>query len=250
VASLQRLVVPSAQWQAEGLYLLPHQSHYLTHVLRLRLGQHFVAMDGQGRCWLAVLTPNPAQAKLVEAIALTRELPIPITLMAALPKGNGFDGVVRQATELGATCIAPIWTDRTLLNPSAHKLNRWRRLAQEAAEQAERSLVPEILEPIPLIQALEVWNPSVTSQRYCCVARADSPHLLSCLQSQDWGGDRRPLVLAIGPEGGWTPEELEQAIVQDYQLVSLGRPILRAVTAPLVALSLLAAAVEQQAEGA
>jgi len=83
VASLQRLVVPSAQWQAEGLYLLPHQSHYLTHVLRLRPGQHFVAMDGQGRCWLAVLTPNPAQAKLVEAIALTRELPI--SVIAVLP---------------------------------------------------------------------------------------------------------------------------------------------------------------------
>ncbi|MEW5858478.1 MAG: RsmE family RNA methyltransferase, partial [Cyanobacteriota bacterium] len=165
---------------------------------------------------------------------------------------------------------------------------RWRRIAQEAAEQSERQIVPTILEPVSFSAALSSLKSTSSSTRdknYICVARGDSPHLLDCLihvlpketspptpPLQGEGSPAPPslvgkgagglgfsgtadelknpgqgtIVIAIGPEGGWTPAEVEQAIAADFQPVSLGRRILRAVTAPMVALSLVAAAWESE----
>jgi 16S rRNA (uracil1498-N3)-methyltransferase len=171
--------------------------------------------------------------------------------MAAMPKGSGFDEVVYQATELGVAGIMPLKSDRTLLNPSPQKLERWRRLAQEAAEQSERQVVPTILEPIDLATSLQLPE-TLNAHRYICVARGDAPHLLTCLldkklqlvSSQPAPPHPPSLVIATGPEGGWTAAEVEQATAAGFQRVSLGRRILRAVTAPIVALSLVASVFE------
>jgi 16S rRNA (uracil1498-N3)-methyltransferase len=270
LAQLQRLAIAPSQFQNQQIILTPEQQHYLSRVLRLREGDRFIAMDGRGHWWLAKLEAN--QGQLLEPISVQTELPYSITLMVALPK-NGFDEVVRYSTELGAVAIAPVVSDRTLLNPSPQKLERWRRIAQEAAEQSERQIVPTILEPVSFSAALSSLKSNSSSTRdknYICVARGDSPHLLDCLihilpqetsppslQGEEAGGlgfsgakyenqEQGTIVIAIGPEGGWTPAEVEQAIAADFQPVSLGRRILRAVTAPMVALSLVAAAWESE----
>jgi 16S rRNA (uracil1498-N3)-methyltransferase len=160
-----------------------------------------------------------------------------------LPKGNGFDEVVRCCTELGASCIVPVISDRTLLHPSPQKLERWRRIAIEAAEQSERQIVPTILAPQTFVAALSSNFSNtlpVDNKKYICVARGDSPRLIDCLQDKG----QTTIVIATGPEGGWTETEVECAIAAGFQLVSLGRRILRAVTAPIVALSLATAARE------
>lgn len=164
----------------------------------------------------------------------------------ALPKGNAFDDVVRQVTELGASCIAPVISDRTLLNPSSQKLERWRRIAQEATEQSERQLVPTIQQPISFQEYLASLSTLDVSRslHYLCVTRRTAPHLLNCLQNLHFPILPISLTLAIGPEGGWTEAEVEQAIAAGYQPVSLGSRILRTVTAPVVALSLIAAVLE------
>ncbi len=240
MAQLQRLVISPDQLNPPQILLNADQQHYLSRVLRLRSGDQFIAMDGQGNCWLAELQSD--QAKVLEAIVTKSELPISITLVLALPKGNGFDDVVRQATELGVNCIAPVISDRTLLNPSPNKLERWRRIAQEAAEQSERQIVPTILEPVPFRDRL---SEDSDDRRFICLARGSSPHLLDALLKHNFSS----ISLAIGPEGGWTDLEIEQAIAANYQPISLGRRILRAVTAPIVALSLIAGAVERRDEG-
>jgi 16S rRNA (uracil1498-N3)-methyltransferase len=166
--------------------------------------------------------------------------------MAAMPKGSGFDEVVYQATELGVACIMPLKSDRTLLNPSPQKVERWRRLTQEAGEQSERQIVPTILDPVDFAASLQLSE--TFAQRYICVARGDAPHLLSCLlekkfqpeASQSTNPQPPAIVIVTGPEGGWSAKEVEQAIAAGFQPVSLGRRILRAVTAPIVALSLIA----------
>ena len=237
MTQLQRLVISAVQRQGEQITLTADQQHYLGRVLRLGQGDRFVAMDGAGRSWLAELLQSDL-AQVVEAVTIQTELPIAVTLMAALPKGNGFDEVVRQATELGVACIAPVISDRTLLQPSPQKLDRWRRIAQEAAEQSERQLVPTLLDPVPFRTALDT---ETAADSYICVTRqAANPFLDRLL-------DTRSLALrvAIGPEGGWTEAELEQAIAANFQPVTLGSRILRSVTAPIVALSLIAAACEQ-----
>ncbi|MGH1393078.1 MAG: 16S rRNA (uracil(1498)-N(3))-methyltransferase [Trichormus sp.] len=234
MAQLQRIAIAPSQLQDSQILLTPQQEHYLKRVLRLREGEQFIAMDGLGKWWLAEITGE--QAQVLEPLIVTTELPVAVTLIMALPKGSGFDEVVRISTELGVACIAPVLSDRTLLNPSPQKLERWRRIAAEAAEQSERAFVPTILEPVTFKEA--VIN-STATHRYLCEARGEYSHLQSVINQQS--GD---VVIATGPEGGWTDREIEEAIAVGFQPVSLGRRILRAVTAPIVALSLISAACE------
>ncbi|MBD2254402.1 16S rRNA (uracil(1498)-N(3))-methyltransferase [Nostoc parmelioides] len=234
MSQLQRITIAPSQLQQEQVLLTTQQKHYLKRVLRLREGDRFIVMDGLGKWWLARLTEE--QAQVLEELAVKTELPVAITLMIALPKGSGFDEVVRSCTELGVACIAPVLSDRTLLNPSSQKLERWRRIASEAAEQSERAFVPTILEPVAFSDAV---NNVTATYRYICEARGEYVHLKNVLT--DISGE---IVIAIGPEGGWTDRELEEATTLSFQPVSLGGRILRAVTAPLVALSLISAACE------
>lgn len=235
---IYRLVIAPAQQQDRQIILTPEQQHYLNRVVRLGKGDRFIAMDGQGKSWLAQLTGTSAQ--ILEPLTGTKELPVAVTLIAALPKGNGFDEVVRCCTELGVTTIVPAIADRTLLKPSPHKLERWRKIAREAAEQSERQIVPTVMEPVNFTATLtRIGNGEPNC--YVCVARRDAPHLLDCLTSQT----AENIAIATGPEGGWTEREIEQAIAAGFQPVSLGCRILRAITAPVVALSLVAANAER-----
>ncbi|MEG3901127.1 RsmE family RNA methyltransferase [Microcoleus sp. B4-C5] len=267
---LQRLAVTAAQICDRQIDLTREQQHYLNRVLRLQAGDRFIAMDGRGHWWLAVLEVRETGlfASIAEEIAVNRELPVAVTLMAALPKGNGFDEVVRQATELGVASIVPVTSDRTLLKPSSQKVDRWRRIAAEAAEQSERQFVPTILEPVSFDISVKDCG---QKYRYICVARGDNRHLWDCLLGNleppqppllrgeqelephfvgavppcPPPGGELSIVIAIGPEGGWTEGEVERAIELGFEAVSLGSRILRAVTAPIVALSLVGAAFEK-----
>jgi 16S rRNA (uracil1498-N3)-methyltransferase len=260
---LQRLVIAPSQVSEQQVRLTTEQQHYLNRVLRLQVGDRFIAMDGKG-WWLAVLRDDLTQAELLEPIVAHTELPIAVTLLIALPK-NGMDDIVRHTTELGVSRILPVISQRTVLKPSPQKRDRWQRIAQEAAEQSERQIIPEVLSPQSWTEALSQWN-AATSTCYLCEARGEHPHLLTCLmESGEWGvgsGRREggvrldvselsaqpvqlPVVtIAIGTEGGWTEAEVNEAIVAGYQPVSLGARILRAVTAPVVAMSLVASSIE------
>ena len=237
---MQRLVIAPTQRQNGKIYLTPQQQHYLERVLRLKPGDRLIAMNGRGSSWYCTLE-DLSTATIGEPIPVQTELRVNVILMVALPKGNGFDEVVRCCTELGASCIVPVISDRTLLNPSSQKLARWRRIATEAAEQSERAIVPVIDEPISFSKSLQI---ATSARCYLCVARSDAPHLLDCYSSQKTFDSQ--IAIATGPEGGWTPAEVKEAIASGFQPVSLGRRILRTVTAPIVALSVVAATLERQ----
>ncbi|MEG3986411.1 16S rRNA (uracil(1498)-N(3))-methyltransferase [Microcoleus sp. S28C3] len=255
MAQLQRLAVSPTQICDRKIDLTREQQHYLNRVLRLSEGDRFIAMDGRGHWWCAVLEARETGlfASIAEEISVNRELPVEVTLMAALPKGNGFDEVVRQATELGVASIVPVTSDRTLLKPSAQKVDRWRRIAAEAAEQSERQFVPTILESVSFDIAVKDCG---QKKRFICVARGDNRHLWDCLLGnleppqppllrREQEQEELAIVIAVGPEGGWTDGEVERAIEFGFEAVSLGSRILRAVTAPIVALSLVGAAFEK-----
>ena len=237
MAQLQRLAIAFSQLQDKQILLKREQLHYLSHVLRLKEGESFIAIDGKGNSWLAALEAQ--QGRILEPLEVTSELPVAITLIAALPKGNGFDEVVRCCTELGVTTIMPVISDRTILNPSPQKLERWRRIATEAAEQSERAIIPAILEPVAFSSAIATVD---GNYRYLCVARGEHPHLLDAINS----GQSGEIAIAIGCEGGWTGAEIDKAKELGFQKVSLGSRILRAVPAPTVALSMVAAAFETE----
>ncbi|MFS8117643.1 MAG: 16S rRNA (uracil(1498)-N(3))-methyltransferase [Microcoleus sp.] len=249
---LQRLAVNADQICDRTINLTPEQQHYLHRVLRLNQGDKFIAMDGRGHWWSAVLEAQETGliASITAEIAVNRELAVEVTLMAALPKGNAFDEVVRQATELGVASIVPVTSDRTLLKPSGQKVDRWKRIAAEAAEQSERQIVPAVYEPVSFDLAVKDCR---QKYRYICVARGDNRHLWDCLigleppQPPLLRGEKEleSIAIAVGPEGGWTDGEVQRAIEFGFEPVSLGSRILRAVTAPIVALSLVGAAFEK-----
>ncbi|MBD1875865.1 16S rRNA (uracil(1498)-N(3))-methyltransferase [Nodosilinea sp. FACHB-131] len=229
-------MVEPDQVVADQLCLTSNQQHYLYRVLRLGAGQQFVALDGQGQQWIATLTAKSDAATIAPLPLSASAIQAPITLAIALPKGSGFDDVVRQTTELGVSTLQPVISDRTLHQPNPKKLERWQRIAAEATEQSERLLLPQILPPVPWRDYLKQ---TIEGNRWLCVARGDAPHLLAVAQASD---PAIPAVVATGPEGGWTEAEVAGAIAAGFQPVSLGPHILRAVTAPLAALTLVMAA--------
>jgi 16S rRNA (uracil1498-N3)-methyltransferase len=231
---LQRLIITPEQIHADRIQLTAPQLHYLSRVLRLQSGQQFIAMTGQGKTWRVELDTD--RANILELLVVKSELAVPVTLAIALPK-TGFDDVIRQVTELGVACIVPIISDRTLLNPSASKQARWHKIIEEAVEQSERAIVPTIVEPITWKQYLASSSPS--QNRFIAWERGDSPSLLTSL-NQSVG----ELEVAIGPEGGWTEAEVTAAIKAGYQAVSLGPRILRAVTASVAVMAIVAAQID------
>ncbi len=231
MAQLQRVVVAPEQIKHGTIHLETAQAHYLQRVLRLKTGDRFMAMDGQGQTWIATI--DGTVAKIITPIEVNSELPHPVTLAIALPKGSGFDDVVRQVTELGVTQIVPIISERTLLQPNAKKQGRWQKIAQEAAEQSERAIVPMIAAPITWKQYLQ--TESSGRNRFLCWERGDSPPLFDVLPQQG------EIELAIGPEGGWTTAEVKLAIATGYHPVSLGKRILRAVTASVAVMAIVSA---------
>lgn len=246
---LQRIAIAPSQKQQQQIILTAEQQHYLGRVLRLGEGDRFIAMDGKGQWWLTEIAGE--QARVLEELEIeSQELPIPITLISALPK-NGFDEVVRCCTELGVTCIAPVISKRTVLKPSPQKLQRWQKIAQEASEQSERAFVPKVLEPVSFnvsLSSLPDRQNSVTQQqRYICTARGESLHLFACLSKHKYiANSQKPsqIWIATGPEGGWTDKEIDLAIEAGFEPVSLGKRVLRSVTAPIVVLSVVACILE------
>ena len=235
-----RLVIAPEQIHKQQIILDAQQRHYLLRVLRLGNGDRFIAMDGAGNSWLAKIVEQSAQ--IIELVDLGTELPVTLTLITALPKASGYEQIVRCCTELGVSNFVPVISDRTIIKPSSNKVQRWRKIATEAAEQSERQIVPTISEPEKFTLAIN--NSKSTQDKYICVARGNIPTLWNCLQTR-----KNPeIVIATGCEGGWTDTEVEAAIALGYQPVSLGNRILRAVTAPIVASSLVSAILDSITE--
>lgn len=235
----QRFVIAIEQQQGEMIDLNSAQEHYLRRVLRLGVGDRAIALTGEGTAWIVELTAD--NARIIAPIEINTELPVSVTLLVALPK-QGVDEIVRCCTEIGVTTIVPVLSERTVLNPSKNKLTRWQRIAQEAAEQSERAIVPGITQPMSLSEALAEYS-SLQHHRYFCTARHEVPLFLNALPHQL--SYDHSLVIATGCEGGWTELEVLQAQEAQFQLVSLGRRILRAVTAPITVMSLVAALAEE-----
>lgn len=241
VQNLARLFCERQQFTGEVLHLEQAQVHYLKRVLRLSVGNFFVALDGQGGCWKAILERN--QAHLLEKLDSSVEAPFSIALACGIPKGERMDWLVQKAVELGMHDLYPLVTARTVVSdPSPHKVQRWGVIAREAAEQSERLWLPKVHS----VQSWANFMGSVSTSlgqdrlKVICLARGERSSLGSILKAHE----PKPVLLLTGPEGGFTPEEIAQAKDKGFIAAHLGPRILRAETAPLVALSLLIDAYE------
>jgi 16S rRNA (uracil1498-N3)-methyltransferase len=241
---MQRIAIEPTQIVDDVVTFAAEQQRYLRKVLRLQADDRCLAIDGLGKTYLVALTAAGGKI-LSEIVTDDRELPVPMILVAALPKGNGFDDVIRACTELGVTQIHPIASDRSLLQPSNQRQTRWQKIATEATEQCERQIVPTIFP----VRSFPATIESIGTRGLLTIATARNgskmlPNLLATWQTTRDITANHPIVVATGPEGGWTDRELQIASDAGYTSISLGKRILRAITAPIAAMSIVAATLE------
>lgn len=242
-AQLQRLAIAPEQLHDHQIHLTSDQQHYLCDVLRLGHGDRFIAMNGHGQLWVAELQPDARLARRLQALGEQTELAMPMMLLAAPPKGNHFDQVVRSVTELGVSYIVPLISQRTLLKPSSNRIQRWQRIATEAAEQSHRQIIPKVLDPVSFEKKV-MQDDQGDWQRYICTVEPSAPNFLHCLSQALDQESQSGVAVMVGPEGGWTETETQQAQTAGYQAVSLGQRTLRAVTANYMAVSIAIAQIE------
>jgi len=223
------------EFSADRALLFGAQAEHLARVLRARVGQEFdVVADGSVRRGRIVsVSPERVEFELgedVPAVAFPD-----ITILLAIFKFDRMEWAIEKATELGVARIMPLIAKRTdahLAAAAVKRVERWRRIAREAAQQSRRAAAPEIGAPSRLQDALEL-----SADRRIVLSEAEDQVSLK----QALAGSKGSLALAIGPEGGWTGEEERGFREKGWIAASLGPTILRAETAAIAAVSIVAA---------
>lgn len=223
------------------------QSHHIKTVLRMKVGQKCSVVDGQSQKFYVEIIDVSQQvvARVVEAILDTNELPIKITVVQGLIKGERWDWMIQKCSELGADCIVPLQSKRCvvkLLNEkNEKKLVRWNKIALEACEQSKRNAVCEVREVIAL-KDIEQYRSDLNLVAYEDADFKAMPLANLCLQHQDI----RSVTIVVGPEGGFDQQEIAYLNELNFLTVSLGKRILRAETAAMAAVNMLGFVYENQ----
>jgi 16S rRNA (uracil1498-N3)-methyltransferase len=230
------------RWSDTTATLTGQQAHHLYRVLRAEAGMEFDVLAGD-RVWRGVIasaTEDAIEFRLLEALASSA--PLSITVLLSIFKFDRFEWAIEKLTELGVSNIEPVIARRTekyLAQAARNRVERWRRIALESAKQSRRSSIPLVSDPRLLPDRLKVQEE--TAVLLLLAENERDQTLLDVLRSQAPNSGERNIVLAVGPEGGWTPEE--QTLFQEHRWmpVSLGSTILRAETAAVAAAAVAAA---------
>jgi 16S rRNA (uracil1498-N3)-methyltransferase len=238
----RRFYVEPGAVSAERLTLRNDEAHHARRVLRLDVGDTVTCFDGRGAAWrgqIAGIAKDRVEVTIVETLPVVAEPTPRITLAQGLVKGERMDWIVQKATELGASCIQPLRTDRSEVRlddaRAERRAERWHRIAVEASKQCERAWLPELAEPLTVAGALaRLDGPAVA------FVERDAEPARPALEALR-GAER--LAVFVGPEGGWTGDELAALAAAAVPCLSLGPQILRAETAAVAALAIVAYAV-------
>ncbi len=229
-------------WTETTATLTGDQALHLARVLRAEPGQIYDIVAGGflHRSEIVSVTEQAVLFTLHEE--LESDSALPVHLLLAVFKFDHFEWAVEKATELGVARITPILASRTekhLSLAALKRVERWRRIALEAAKQSRRVDVPVIADPVALKIALQ----AETSARRILLSETErTATLMSALETAHKGGSESTShAIAVGPEGGWTPEEMASFASQQWTPVTLGPRILRAETAAIAALAIAAA---------
>lgn len=218
------------------------EAHHLIHVMRCRVGDDVILFDGQGAEYgakIAQIGRSAVQLAVSSKQMIDRELACSLHLGVALPKGDRQRWLVEKAVELGVTRLIPLVTKRGVAQPTDSALERLYRAGIEAAKQCGRNRLMEIVAPMELAT-------------FCCQASPDQPRWLAHVQGRSLADLVFPISctaihVAIGPEGGFTDQEVELAVGSGWQAVQLGPRILRVETAALALAAYVATACEKRA---
>ncbi|WP_421567632.1 16S rRNA (uracil(1498)-N(3))-methyltransferase [Stenotrophomonas sp. PD6] len=214
-------------------------ANHLVRVMRLREGEACVLFNGDGHDYhatLVTLGKRDAQVRVESAQALGNESPLRITLLQGIARGEKMDLILQKATELGVQAVVPVNAERTEVKLDAaraeKRLAHWRSVVVSACGQSGRARVPEVAAPLGVQEAAR----AMPAEALKLTLDPLGEHRLSTLDAAPGG-----VVIAIGPEGGWSPRDRQALSAAGFQGLQLGPRILRTETAGLAAIAALQA---------
>lgn len=243
---MPRFFLPPAVFQGtsagDTVTITGDDARHISLALRMRVGDAITICDGAGVEYdgtLVSLTPTVVEVEISAPRTSTCEMPVRVTLYQGLAKGDKMDTIIQKAVELGVARVVPVTTARCIMKMGDNadkKIARWQKIANEAAGQCGRGILPEVAVPVTFKDALAAAAKDELS--LFCYEELGKTEPLSALLPET-----SPMTLSffIGPEGGFSPEEAAAAMEADVRLCGLGPRILRTETASgyvLTALSL------------
>jgi 16S rRNA (uracil1498-N3)-methyltransferase len=252
---MPRIFLPVINLRENQVSITGEKARYLTTVLRCATGDELIVFDGQGNCLrtrILKIDRREVLAEVLKEFDCNMESPLNIILVQGLLKGQKMDMVIQKATELGVKEVQPVITERTQPRET-RKVVRWRKIAEEASRQSGRSIVPIIREPAELNQFLagldQLGRHGDTETRRHGemkgfifweeggVSLKEAVHKICTSTIHRVAVS--PIHILIGPEGGFTKEEITAAEKKRLIVTTLGKRILRAETAAISAITLV-----------
>ena len=246
---MSHFFINSSQVGKDLLTIVGDDVNHMKNVLRMRSGEAFTAADENGifyRCEVEELDKQQVTAKILWKEEGSSELSSKIYLFQGLPKSDKMEMIIQKAVELGAYEIVPVSTKRAIVKldakKEASKLKRWQAIAEGAAKQSGRMIVPQIHEVLSFKEALQMAKElDINVIPYECAKGMDG--------TREIFGSIKPgmsVGIFIGPEGGFEESEVEEAKTLGVHPVTLGKRILRTETAGLTTLSILMYLLEEE----
>jgi 16S rRNA (uracil1498-N3)-methyltransferase len=235
---MHRFFVSKECLQAKQVILTGRQAHQIRNVLRMKSGDHVIVLDNTGCEYTAILTKIGRQNVVGEVISKQQAQAEPhtrITLYQSLLTREKFEWMLQKCTEVGVTSFVPVVTERSIVRrPDAitsRKLSRWREIITEAAEQSGRGRIPQLDAAVNFADAVS----RIGDFNRCLIGLPGAAG--SSVREILRNGNAKPVTVAlfIGPEGGFTDEEIADACSKGATAFSLGKRILRTETAAVVA---------------
>ena len=226
MAHVQQFYVLPENVKEQVLYLVGDEVRHALRVLRKKIGETITAVDGRGNRYKGLLKEIKKDGLVVGITHAEIDVEKPcrhLTLAQAVPKGGRFDWVIEKGTEIGVSSFQPILSRYSVADPGS-RLQRWRKLALSAMKQSGRCRCPDVVPPLPFPDVIHNY-----ADASLLIAHEDGIHFEASLLRNS-----SQIVLFVGPEGGFSQQELSQAKNNGAVVVTLGRYRLRSETAGLV----------------
>ncbi len=229
------IFLPETELSPGIIAITGEKAHYLATVLRCKPGDPLIIKDSRGNAFASRIVDLGKKEISVEITGRAesgKESPLSLILVQGLLKGEKMDLVIQKTTELGVRDIRPVVTGRSQVR-TTRKTDRWKKIAEEASRQSGRDRIPDVREPVTLAEFLG------ESDRHGIILwEGGGQPLKRALASAAAESNAAPFHILIGPEGGFSATEVEEASGRGFLVCSFGKRILRAETAAIAAVSI------------